>query len=345
MVSRSERDAILRGIRGAKRLQRDLGLDQGAARAQRVDVFGSIARMGAMLMFQPLEPLLGAFVREGGNAGVILSTRRPLGMQRFTAAHELGHLALGHDPQADDEGILRRAPWAGDGMGSAGRVPVSPEEREADAFASYFLLPPYLMKEQMALQGWEPRHFERPGTVYQASLRFGTSYRATVFALEREHVIGRNLGQQLRRATPRDLKRALLVDFDLQNAQRMDVWHLTERDEGAVIEASRDDLFLLRLKEDSGSGYVWTFDELSDAGFVILRDGREPVPADRIGAPTVRRVLARAERPVARQLTVREVRPWAPNDDPQLLTLYCRTATSDEAGLFEPQREELLAAQ
>ncbi len=341
MVGRSERESILRGIRGAKRLQRDLRLDVGASRAQRVDVFGCIARSGAMLMFQPLEPLLGAFIREEGVAGIILSTRRPLGMQRFTAAHELGHLVLGHDPHADDEGILRRAPWASD-VARAPRVP--PEEREADAFASYFLLPPYLIKEQMELRGWEPRHFAHPEIVYQASLRFGTSYRATVFALEREHVIGRSLGQQLRGAEPRDLKRQLLGDYALKDAQRVDVWHLTERDEGAVIEASRDDLFLLRLKEDSGGGYVWTFDELRDAGFAILRDGREPVPEGQIGAPTVRRVLAHAERPLGGQLTLREIRPWAPDDDPQLLTLYCKTATSDEAGLFEPQREELLAA-
>lgn len=340
MVSRNERRAILRGMLGAKRLQHDMGLDAGPARARRVDVFDCIARAGAMLMFQPLEPLLGAFIEAEGVAGVILSTRRPLGMQRFTGAHELGHLVLGHEPHADDEGILRRAPWAAD-AGDGGSVPL--EEREADAFASYFLLPPYLIKEQMALQDWEPRDFEQPEIVYQASLRFGTSYRAAVFGLERERVIGRSLGQKLRRSEPRDLKRALLGDHPVGNTQRLDVWHLTERDAGAVIEAGRDDLFLLRLNEDSASGYVWTFDELRDAGFAILKDGREPGAEERVGSPTIRRVLAQAGRPVAGSLTLREVRPWAPEDDPQILTLYCRTATSDQAGLFEPQREELLA--
>ena len=341
MASRNEREAILRGIRGAQRLQRDMGLDAGPTRAQRVDVFGCIARSGAMLMFQPLEPLLGAFFREEGVVGVILSTRRPLGMQRFTAAHELGHLVLGHDPHADDEGILRRAPWAADAS-DGGPVPL--EEREADAFASYFLLPSYLIKEQMALQGWEPRHFAQPEVVYQASLRFGTSYRATVFGLERERVIGRGLGRQLRRHEPRALKRALLGDHPVGNTRRLDVWNLTERDAGAVIEVGRDDLFLLRLKEDSGSGYVWTFDELRDAGFAILEDRREPVPDGQVGSPTLRCILARAERLVAGSFTLREVRPWAPEDDPRFLPLHCRTATSDEAGLFEPQREELLAA-
>ncbi len=341
MVSRNERAAILRGIRGAKRLQRDMGLDTGAARAQRVDVFGCITRLGAMLMFQPLEPLLGAFLSEEGAAGIILSTRRSLGMQRFTGAHELGHLVLGHDPHADDEGILRRAPWA---TAASEEKPVSLQEREADAFASHFLLPPYLIKEQMALQGWEPRNFEHPEVVYQASLRFGTSYRATVFGLEREHVINRSLGRQLLNHEPRNLKRALLGDHPIGSTQRLDVWHLTERDTDTVIEAGKDDLFLLHLKEDSGSGYVWTFDEFREAGFAILKDGRESGLGEQVGSPTTRRVLAQAERPVSRSLTLREVRPWAPEDDPQLLTLHCRTARSDEAGLFEPQRVELLAA-
>lgn len=341
MVRRTEQQAVLRGMKGAIRLLRDLGYDQGAKRAQRVDVFDSIDRAGAVLMFKPLDKLLGAFMKQGDAAGVILNTERPLGMQRFTAAHELGHLMLGHDPHADDEGILRRGPLS-DARAFA-RVP--PEEREADAFASYFLLPAHLITAQMETQGWGVHHFSSPEVVYQASLRFGTSYAGAVYGLEREKVIGRDLRRQLLDVQPKALKAALLDDQPLPNPRRSDVWLLTERDEGAVIEAGRDDLFLLRLNEATGAGYVWTFDELQAAGFVILKDGREPVPEGQLGAPTIRRVLAQAKRATANTLRLKECRPWDPEDDPQTLTLHYRTATSDEAGQFERQRLERLAVQ
>jgi len=340
MTREQDRVFILRGMKAALGLLHDLGLERSDRRAFRIDVFESIDRAGAALMFQPLDKLLGAFMKQNGAAGIILNTERPLGMQRFTAAHELGHLTLGHDPHADDEGILRRGPTP-DGRMFKG---VAPEEREADAFASYFLLPPHLITAQMQAQGWSARSFTNPETVYQASLRFGTSYSGAVYCLERERVIGAGLRRELLKAKPKTLKKALLDDQPLPNPRRSDVWHLTEKDEGAVIEAGRDDLFLLRLNEATGAGYVWTFDELRKAGFAILNDGREPVAEGQIGAPTVRRVLARASAPLRDTLRLTERRPWDPNDDPQTLTLHYRTATSDEAGLFERQRLERLAA-
>jgi Zn-dependent peptidase ImmA (M78 family) len=340
VARQQDRISILRGMKGALGLLRDLGLDQGGKRAQRIDVFDCIDRAGAALMFKPMEKLLGAFMKQNGAVGIILNTERPLGMQRFTAAHELGHLVLGHDPHADDEGILRRAPIADDRVSKQ----VPPEEREADAFASYFLLPPHLITAQMEIHGWGPETFSSPEIVYQASLRFGTSYSGAVYGLERERVIGASLRQQLLKAKPQTLKLSLLGEQPLPNPRRSDVWHLTEKDEGAVIEAGRDDLFLLRLQENTGAGYIWTFDKLREAGFVILKDGREPVPSGQIGAPTVRRVLALAERPLSETLRIREYRPWDPENEPKTLTLHCRTATSDESGLFEPQRLERLRA-
>ena len=42
MTRQQDQRAILRGMKGAFRLLRDMGLDQGQKRAQRVDVFAQI---------------------------------------------------------------------------------------------------------------------------------------------------------------------------------------------------------------------------------------------------------------------------------------------------------------
>ena len=41
-----------------------------------------------------------------------MTTQRQLPVQRFTAAHELGHAALGHEASLDEEEILKRAIFA-----------------------------------------------------------------------------------------------------------------------------------------------------------------------------------------------------------------------------------------
>ncbi|MCP1535551.1 ImmA/IrrE family metallo-endopeptidase [Methylorubrum extorquens] len=326
------RDAVLKGMRAALRLQRDLGIDRGEARGHRVDVFGTIYKENVPLLFRKLEPLMGAYLREDGNPGIILTTRRPLGQQRFTAAHELGHHILNHDPHADDDSILRRSP---DLARDYARLP--PAEQEADAFASQFLVPNWLIATLMERQRWTPRHFLDPGIVYQMALRAGASYRATLYALTRNRVIGSGVRHQLAKAQPAAIKRALLPDHPLESTQDIDVWHLTERDEGTVIEAGRDDLFLVELREDSNAGYLWSFKELERAGFAILKDGREQVAEGVTGAPTIRRVLARAgDATVHDRYTLWERRPWAPEDDPKRWSFDYLPVHTHDPGLFRP---------
>ena len=86
-------------------------------------------REGALLLFRPLRGLLGAYLGQPSfpRAGIIVSTQRDLHVQRFTAAHELGHMVMGHEPSLDGEEI---GLWRGESS--------NPQEVEADAFASEF---------------------------------------------------------------------------------------------------------------------------------------------------------------------------------------------------------------
>lgn len=339
MTLRDDRLAVMRGMRAAARLHRDLDTAALRGASMRVDVFDAIIRSGAMLMFKPLDKLLGAYMREGAAKGVIITTRRPIGVQRFTAGHELGHMDMDHQPHADDENILRRAPVAG----SYRDVPI--EEREADAFASHFVLPRFLIEKHHHIHKLSPRDYENPQVAYQASLRFGASYAATLLAFERERLISRAQRDTMRTIQPRELKGDLVDDFEVENWINRDVWRLTEEDEGLVIEANRNDLFVLKLKEHKGSGYLWTFDELQRAGFVILKDESEALYAGRVGGPNRRYVLGDPSGLPDGSYTMREIRPFNPNDDAKSLTVHFRNVRSKDPGLYEPQLDGLLRAQ
>src|ERR1019366_8007904 len=66
-----------------------------------VDVFTAIADMGIPLVFKPLESALGFFLPAPLN-GILVTTKRSRHIQRFTAAHELGHAFLGHKGSIDN---------------------------------------------------------------------------------------------------------------------------------------------------------------------------------------------------------------------------------------------------
>lgn len=334
----SERTAILRGMKAAVRLHRDLGSRATTGASSRVDVYGAIAKSGAILMFKPLDPLLGAFMREDGAKGVMVTSRRPIGVQRFTASHELGHMVMEHEPHADGDDILRRAPVEG----SYKHVPE--QEREADAFASHFLLPKFALARLQTQQSWEERDYDNPHTMYQAALRFGASYNATIRAYEREKVISRHQRDQLLRTAPKDLKAELVDGHEVETWANRDVWRLTEMDEGTVVEAGRHDLFFLKLKQHSGSGYLWTFDDLERAGFVVLKDEVEAMFPGRIGGVKRREILGDAQALAEGSYTLMEKRPWATETPAHTMTVHYQLSHGREDGLYAPQLEQMMMA-
>ncbi len=331
------RAAILNGVKGAHELHRDLGTREQIERSEgwRVDVFNVISRLGATLMFQPLDKLLGAYL-PGDENGVLITTQRPLPIQRFTAAHELGHLYLKHEPSLDDEGILRRSPFSGSSM-------VDRQEREADAFASTFLVPPWLVVILLQRQDWSASSLADPLFAYQASLRLGTSYSATCYSFERHKIIDRQQRARLLKIEPQEIKRAALAGYQPSD-WRGDVWLLTDRDEGVLIEGGRNDLFVVRLRENSGAGYLWNFDQLKAAGFAVVADDRDPGDDEKIGGTVTRRVTAQSNDRHHGEVTLQERRPWMPQKPSREFHIRYDLRGPERAGMWEPDLRRLLQA-
>ena len=329
------RAAILKGAKAAHSLHHQLGVKESLERSRvgRVDVFGAIGELGATLMFQKLDKLLGAYLPDE-EPGILITTQRTLPIQRFTGAHELGHLFMRHEPSFDDDGILRRAPFSRSS-------PDLIQEREADAFASMFLAPAWLVAMIVENQGWPSRALADPTTVYQASLRLGTSYSATCHILERHKAITRTQKNHLLDTEPKDIKRALLGGYEPPD-WRSDVWQLTDRDEGAFIEGGRNDLFVVRLRENSGAGYLWNLEELRTAGFAVVADDLLTDEPDAVGGVLTRKITARSKERVHGEVILHERRPWLPTKSLHAFRLQYDLRGPEEPGMWEPDLRRVL---
>jgi Zn-dependent peptidase ImmA (M78 family) len=301
----SRRDAVLEGTLQAARLQRDLNLEQTIARRDgRVDVFASIIDKGAQLVFRKLEGLLGAYIPVPA-PGILVTTERPLAIQRFTAAHELGHYFMEHRGSLDDEEILQRSPFASPNY--------DPNEVAADAFASEFLLPEWLVEHHAQLQQWSVDDIHDAQNVYQLSLRVGVSYEATCWILQKHRFISRDVVDHLLETPRKKIKQQTLEGHALEN-WFPNVWVLTEKDAGAAIYGEPNDVFVVRLKEHTGSGYLWNLEQVAAAGFSVVSDERRSQLSQEIGGAVERVLTARSEEPSIGSIDFVETRPWDHSD-------------------------------
>ena len=320
----------------AGRLHQQLGTrDRVEREGGNIDVFGAILQLEVPLLLRPLKGLLGAYLREP-TPGVLVTTQRSLSIQRFTAAHELGHFRLNHEPSLDDESILRRSPFVA-------QPGYDLQEVEADAFAVAFMIPRWLIAWHWKRQGWHPDDFNDPHFVYQLSLRLGASFEATWRTLQRYNLITARTAHNFGKVQVRGLKEAVLEDYRPPDYLR-DVWLLTERDAGTSINGSRHDLFVLRLQEHSGGGYLWNIEELKRSGFAVVHDAREAVDAEGIGSPTFRRVTAILKEAQRGRVFLDECRPWQSSDPLNRLELDYDLTGPEEEGLSRAERRRLLEA-
>jgi Zn-dependent peptidase ImmA (M78 family) len=329
--------AVRNGSMAASRLHLQLDLqeklkDYGGS----IDVFAAALELNLPLILRPLDGLLGAYTPEP-ISGILVTTERPLSIQRFTAAHELGHYRLSHLPSLDNEDVLRRMAMPALNAGP------NMQEVEANAFAVTFLMPKWLIAWHCQRQGWLARDLVDPGNAYQLALRLGTSYEAISWTLERHNLIGSAEGRTLRTVQPRQIKTELLREYRPSD-YRGDVWLLTERDASTRIDGSRNDHFVLRLNEHCGGGYLWNMEQLQASGFAIVRDDRETADHEGVGGPVTRSVTAALEQAQRGQVLLAESRPWQPTAPISDLRFEYDFTGPEEEGLSRAERRHLLEA-
>ena len=293
MTRRSE---ILRAVREAATV---LAKSPTSARTS-FDVIGAVAERNIPLLFRPLDKLWGAFITVNGEErGIIVTTKLGLSVQRFTVAHELGHLLLGHQSSLDEM------------VGFEGRnAPASrpPHEAAADTFASELLGPKPLLLASARRHQWTKEKLHKPDNIYQLSLRLGISYQATCWALVTANILSGPEATRLQATHVKDLKYALAPAALITNSWA-DVWALTAADSEIFLEASSDDLFAVHVQDHTSAGYVWRLVDANAEAEVV--DERSPDLEHAYGARSARVLYVRFRAPGVHHLVFEHIRPWS----------------------------------
>ncbi|WP_459250041.1 ImmA/IrrE family metallo-endopeptidase [Streptomyces youssoufiensis] len=199
-----------------------------------VDVFGALSRAGVEVMGQRLGGLLGLYIDGGqGVPGCLVNTGLEEVSMRHTAAHELGHHLMGHGTSIDHQ---EQSPgrW-GEGWPQ--------HEREAEAFASWFLMP--RPAARAALARCDLTRPESPLDVYRMARWLGTPYATTVRHLVRLKMIDRPTEAVWLKYSPGSLKADLVDGVSLGPQAHIHV--LTPAAHAATVHVTADDCLLLAV--------------------------------------------------------------------------------------------------
>ena len=297
----------------------------GVSMRDSVDVYDAVRRSNLWLMFQPLDGLFGLYQRTPSAAGVVINVKVHPALQRFTAAHELGHHVLGHDGSLDPEAHIQRF------------TNLAQQELEAQFFATEFLMPIAAVNSIASELGVQQTTVTAED-MYQISLHLRTSYQATVNRLQTLEWFGGARARELRKVTPRDIKRNMLRN-PLPDP-RSDVWRVSHAT--SHIPAQVGDGLRMTLNEVPSSGYRWQL----RAGEALQIDHDEFVPASSGDALVVggegSRVFdisaPRAEQAVLRCVLARQWEQGEPADEFEVVV---DATPQPEPGLYAEQLSEL----
>lgn len=236
MVSMSARRHALQE---ADVLLREVGVAQDAP----VDVFSLIGQLDLELVFNNLKTILGALVPHG-DGGIMLTTQRGATVQRYTAAHEIGHWILDHESAFDSEADLYTTS--------------TDREQLAQIFASQLLMPPPLVYATAARYGVTNSASATGRLVYLMARDMGASYEAVVRQLNNLDMIDRNKRDQLLSVQPATIKTQLALGH--RPGGNVDVWPVDVGSSGDAITVTEGDEVVIMLPENRTTGYRWLTD-------------------------------------------------------------------------------------
>jgi Zn-dependent peptidase ImmA (M78 family)/predicted secreted protein len=254
---KASRSEVIDAMLKADTALRELEIEQDKP----VDIFDAIRDTGLWLTFQKLSGILGATFREGAG-GVLITTQRPPSVQRYTAAHELGHWHL-HQGEPDwdtEESVLGNAR--------------SPREQTAQYFASSFLMPRRLVMTTLRKNGWNRNGVVSPEQAYMTSRDMGVSYTAAVQQMNTLDIVSAYHLRTLKKCEVKKIKMDLLGGTALDNS-RAHIWN-PKPTELADLKVSVDDEILVRLPENRTTGFMWHLIEQQTES--KLQDGDESGP-------------------------------------------------------------------
>ena len=211
---------------------------------------------------------------------------------------------------------------------------MTPREVAADAFASEFLMPRWLVSAHVRRQGWSRQELTTPSVVYQLSLRLGVSYQAMCWALAGHQAISRDEARRLAEIPPKTTKQATMCGCFLDNPWA-NVWSLTQRDSGLTFFGTPDDIILIELQERASAGLSWNVETATKQGFKIVNDVQSN--QNEIGGFGVRRFAIRGTG--KGHLHISERRQWDPGSKPRTTFAINYCLEGKESGFPRVYRE------
>lgn len=308
------RRARREGSLAAQRFRRRLGL----ATVRRVEVFDVIDGEGLWLMFQPLRDLYGFYRRIGSKAGIVLNVGHPTALQRYTAAHELGHHMLRHAGSLDEAEEIGGTTGVDQPGLAQVTVPRSHtdfadplQEAAAQEFAASLLMPVQMVNRVLLDAGLD-RDVPRlsPADIYAMSLEFGTSYEATLTQLAVLRKIRWAEARQMR-LSPLQIK-TMLTGGRPPAHSRADVWLVRDHDRGRSFAIQVEDEIILRLPEIPSSGYAWELASHEWSTLAVVDERLEAADNDPnvLGGRAYRTTHLRAAAPGSDMVVAQLTRPW-----------------------------------